>query len=52
LVFGCVAPQSQSLGGYALSSRLAKNQFWRSAGVGIYLSQYLISKPVSFESCV
>jgi hypothetical protein len=26
--------------GYAPSSRLARGQFWRSAGIEIYLSQY------------
>lgn len=37
---GCAAPQSQSAGGYAPSSRLAIDQLWRSAGVEIYFSQY------------
>ena len=40
LASGCVAPQSQSHGGYAPSSRLARGQLWRSAGIEIYLSQY------------
>ena len=40
LASGGVAPQSQSAEGYAPSSRLARGQFWRSAGIDIYLSQY------------
>src|SRR5215469_216959 len=40
LTSGFVAPRSQSAGGYAPSSRLARGQFWRSAGIEIYLSQH------------
>src|SRR2546430_12325955 len=35
-----VAPQSQSAGGYAPSSRLATGQIWRSACIENSLSQY------------
>ena len=40
LASGGVAPQSQNASGYAPSSRLARGQLWRGAGIAIYLSQY------------
>src|SRR6185295_86396 len=40
LVWGVVAPQSQSTGGYAPSSRLAPDQMRRNACIDNSLSQY------------
>src|SRR5215469_2303388 len=47
-----VALRSQSAGGYAPSSRLARGQFWRSAGIEIYLSQYWEKGNVFLRICM
>jgi len=46
LTSGFVAPQSQSADGYVPSSRLARGQIRRGAGIAISLSQYWFVCPI------